>query len=356
MTAREVYEATLVEANKVNAPTFTIEEFNYLATKSLLAFGNERYNFYNVNQQLSDDLRVLLKTAKFSFNADTWNPTTSKVVTVDADGSGSPDGIYVSSLNDIKSGDTVATTDTGANSFSVSVDYANAEYPYQISTTDRGVSPGSKLYIRQSKLTDGDFVADITTDRVLSLTLPASDYFHILSVRTYWSGRKTNGASAKLVFPAKRLTYDMLNQIENNVYMRPRYSRPYFMVYDNEMNGGVQGFDLSTYGGNQNRPKIDIHVGTEHKGIKLERVEIDYLKMPEKVVLDEIDIWSSGADGSQVLEFPDYLLNQFVRRITDYILEINRDQRVPGHAALNQEIPAVPFEMQQAAQPTKEQQ
>lgn len=346
MTVRDVYEATLAEANKVNAPTFTIEEFNYYLEKALLAFSNERYNFYNTNQQLSDDLRVLLKTAKFSFVEDTWNPSTAKVVTTDSDNDGVADGVYVSSLADVKDGISVAATSTGLYAFVASVDYDTVTYPYQIYTTNANYSAGSKIYIKSDQLTSDSFTEDSTTDRILSLTLPASDYFHVLSVRTYWKGTKLSGKSARLTFPAKRLTYDMLNVIENNVFMRPRYSRPYFMVWDNDKNSGVQGYTVESYTAEQNRPRIDVHVGIEATGIELERVEIDYLKMPEKVILDEIDVWSTGDDGSQVLEFPDYLKNQFVRRITDYILEVNRDPRIQTHTQFNQEIPAVPLEYQ----------
>lgn len=349
MTAREVYEATLAEANKINAPTFTIEEFNYYVNKALLAFSNERYNFYNINQQLSDDLRVLLKTAKYSFDGVTWNPTTAAVVSKEVD---TVAGIYVSSVSDVTSGDVLSPVIDGSLPFTTSFDAADiATFPYLIYTgTNNNVSSGDRLYISTAQLTSSDFRSDLTTDRILDLNLPASDYFHSLSVRTYWSGEKLNGTTAYFTTPAKRLTYDMLNVIENNAYMKPKYNRPYFMVWDNEKNGGVQGYTAEDYKGNQNRPKFEIHVGPATSGITLKRVEIDYLKMPEKIVLDEVDIWASGTDGSQVLEFPDYLKNQIVRRITDYILEVNKDQRLPTHNQINQEIPAVPLELQRGQQ------
>ena len=53
MTIREIYEAVLVEINKKNAQSFTIEEFNYTINRSLLSLVNAKYNFYSANQQLS---------------------------------------------------------------------------------------------------------------------------------------------------------------------------------------------------------------------------------------------------------------------------------------------------------------
>ena len=41
MTVRDIYEAVLVEINKENAQSFTIEEFNYVVNKAVLAFVNE---------------------------------------------------------------------------------------------------------------------------------------------------------------------------------------------------------------------------------------------------------------------------------------------------------------------------
>ena len=59
MTARQVYEAVLVEMNKVQAPSLLLEDFNYLFNKAINQYINKRYNIYDINQQTTDDLRVL---------------------------------------------------------------------------------------------------------------------------------------------------------------------------------------------------------------------------------------------------------------------------------------------------------
>ena len=63
MTSRQVYEGVLVEMNKVNAPSLLLEDFNYLFNKAINQYVNKRYNYYDVNQQTTDDLRVLKATA-----------------------------------------------------------------------------------------------------------------------------------------------------------------------------------------------------------------------------------------------------------------------------------------------------
>lgn len=63
MTARQVYDGVLTEMNKVQAPSLLLEDFNYLFNKAINQYVNKRYNIYDVNQQTTDDLRVLKATA-----------------------------------------------------------------------------------------------------------------------------------------------------------------------------------------------------------------------------------------------------------------------------------------------------
>ena len=63
MTARQVFEATLIELSKVQAPSLKLYEFNYLFNKAINQYINKVYNIYDINQQTTDDLRVLKATA-----------------------------------------------------------------------------------------------------------------------------------------------------------------------------------------------------------------------------------------------------------------------------------------------------
>lgn len=72
MTARQVYEYVLAELNKYNYPMPMLEDFNYLFNKAINNYVNKRYNVYDVNQQTTDDLRVLKSSAiiyPYEFNA-----------------------------------------------------------------------------------------------------------------------------------------------------------------------------------------------------------------------------------------------------------------------------------------------
>jgi len=66
MTARQLFEYALIEINKVQAPSLLLEDYNYFINKAIMQYINKRYNIYDMNQQTSDDLRVLKGTASLT--------------------------------------------------------------------------------------------------------------------------------------------------------------------------------------------------------------------------------------------------------------------------------------------------
>lgn len=63
MTARELYEYALIEVNKIEAPSLLLEDYNYFINKAVQQYINKVYNRYDVNQQSTDDLKVLKTSA-----------------------------------------------------------------------------------------------------------------------------------------------------------------------------------------------------------------------------------------------------------------------------------------------------
>ena len=63
MTSKQIYEATAIELSKIQAPALKLYEFNYFFNQAIRQFVNKVYNVYDVNQQTTDDLRVLKATA-----------------------------------------------------------------------------------------------------------------------------------------------------------------------------------------------------------------------------------------------------------------------------------------------------
>lgn len=61
MTVRDVYEAVLVELNKVQAPSLLISDFVYYLNKAVQEYFNKRYSSFEKDQQATDDLSRLTK-------------------------------------------------------------------------------------------------------------------------------------------------------------------------------------------------------------------------------------------------------------------------------------------------------
>lgn len=75
MTLRDVFENCLIELNKVQAPSLLVKDFVYLYNKAVQMVFNKRYNLFEINQQLTDDLRVLTKTVKIIPTSNTSGAT-----------------------------------------------------------------------------------------------------------------------------------------------------------------------------------------------------------------------------------------------------------------------------------------
>ena len=70
MRVRELYDAALIEINKLEAPSMLLEDYNYLINKAIQQKINKSYNLYEMNQQVTDDLLALKRTSKLEIEDD----------------------------------------------------------------------------------------------------------------------------------------------------------------------------------------------------------------------------------------------------------------------------------------------
>jgi len=61
LSALALFKAVLYEIHKVEAPSFDLEEFNHFVNRAQLEYANRRYNLFEASQQLTDDLRMLVR-------------------------------------------------------------------------------------------------------------------------------------------------------------------------------------------------------------------------------------------------------------------------------------------------------
>ena len=289
MTAKQVFESALIELNKREAPSLILEDYNYFINKAILQFINKMYNAYDVNQQKSDDLRVLKSTV-----------------------------VLTPALN-----------------------------------PDAAQEFGSLL--------SNSYEADLP-----------DDYLHILGCVVEYQVKKTfkcYNLGELVHFGAKRLTADMFSQIINNYYLRPTYKNPYYYINNHTTTSvyptddsqtdidytpigtepspeNVVKVDGNRYG-NKSKVQMEIRYGKDNAVFELKKIYIDYLKAPKFIRLSQEEI-DKVEDTSQVLEYPDYVIQEIVNELVKLLMENGSDPRLQTHIPINQTI-AQP----QAEQPQK---
>lgn len=180
MTARQVYEAVLIELNKVNAPTILLEDFNYLFNKAINQYINKKYNIYDVNQQSTDDLRVLKSSAILK-------PSRDKAAI------------------------------TYKNAFA-------ADGAYEGSVFDTKLEDGGDDVTLLDSLYGATFEFDMP-----------DDYLHMLNCTCIYFVKqqfKCYDAGTYVQMPAKRLTSDGWSTVVSTIgWQRPSYRSPYYYIH-----------------------------------------------------------------------------------------------------------------------------
>ena len=371
MTARQVFEATLIELSKMQMPALKLHEFNYLFNKAINQYINKVYNVYDINQQTTDDLRVLKSTAYLKphkYRADN------------------------APYNNFKSGGT-KTAYTG-DSPNDNTTYATAS-SYLSSEHSQIQSLNGATY---------------------EVFMPI-DYLHMLNcVCIYYVAKQKDcwDAGSYIQIPATRLTADSWSQIVTDIYNRPSPMRPYYYIHNQASsitiptdpvtgNGtpsdtnpaGYTGTDMPIGGykvtsddgsvatntsdgagsnfqrtfklkngevskdislvekptavrvANPSNVRCEIRYGKDDSLFQLVEVQIDYVKSPQFIRLtqEQIDLTE---DTSQIMEFPDYVNQEIINELVHLVMEHSNDPRLANNIQMTNTI-ARPTGQQQAA-------
>ena len=386
MTARQVFESTLIELSKTQAPSLKLYEFNYLFNKAINQYINKVYNVYDINQQTTDDLRVLKATAFL---------TPHKV--------------------EINKG----TTDSAIQNTSAVT--GNQDQAKQESTTTayngQATSYLSKAHRSIQSLHGATY----------EVFLPI-DYLHMLNCVCIYYVAKTKDcwdAGSYIEIPATRLTADSWSSIITDIYNRPSPMKPYYYIHNlnqsqkiptdprttttigtgleeigidmakfpyqvthadggegvTDINAGTAGgTDIESQNsnfqrtykfgeaetdrislvekpiaariGNTSNVRCEIRYGKDDSLFQLAEVQVDYVKCPQvsRLTQEQIDLTE---DTSQIMEFPDYVNQEIINELVHLVMERINDPRLSNNMQMTQSI-ARPTG-QQAAQPTQAQ-
>lgn len=362
MTARQVFEATLIELSKVQAPALKLYEFNYFFNKAINQYINKVYNTYDLNQQTTDDLRVLKATAYLT--PKKWNTTNSALHNSTADASS-----YLSSAHR-----SIQSLHGATYEVAMPIDYLhllNCVCIYYVAKTKDCWDAGSYIEIPATRLT-ADSWSQIITD-IYNRPSPMKPYYYI---------HNQNNATNNAVLPTDPIkTVTSLGMPDGTdlggLYKVTSNSNPdgtYPNPEDTVAKGGVDGsnfprtfkLDLNADGtpetnvslvekpiglraGNVSNVRLEIRYGKDDTLFQLKEVQVDYVKAPQFIRLtqEQIDLTE---DTSQIMEFPDYINQEIINELVHLVMEKTNDPRLSNNIQMTQTI-ARPTGQQ--AQPAK---
>ena len=335
MTARGIYEAILIELSKVNAPALKLHEFNYLCNKAINQFINEIYNQYDINQQTTDDIRVLKSTAylepkkvalhypKVTNSISKVNPLTGATYEIFM-----PQD-YLHLLNCI----CIYYIDSNYKCYDKG-DYI--EVPAKRLTADTWSNVVNDIYNRPSPLNPYYYIHN----RNQQPTLPTNPTYikkeaNKEDVEVYGTditskGYAASGAMVNTVssgaaasnFNRTIKLQDALGESEESVVDKPTAIRV----------------------SNPTAVRCEIRYGMDDSVYKLVEVQIEYLKSPQFIRLTQEQI-DRTADTSQIMEFPDYICQEIINKLVMLLMERAQDPRLANNIQINKTI-ARPTEQQ----------
>ena len=388
MTARQVFEATLIELSKVQAPSLKLYEFNYLFNKAINQYINKVYNVYDINQQTTDDLRVLKSTCFLTPHK------------VELAGKGA----------DVQKDSAIQNYSTEGKSITTGSQHNTTGY------TGQAKSYLSRAHSSIQSLHGATY----------EVFLPI-DYLHMLNCVCIYYVAKTKDcwdAGSYIEVPANRLTADSWSQIVTDIYNRPSPMRPYYYIHNlnqqqvlptdprtaittgtglesvgidmngiykvttngdwvDDGNGGLK-FDASpteetdensnfqrTFKlvdldgeetkislvekpiaariGNTSNVRCEIRYGKDDSLFQLAEVQIDYVKVPQHIRLtqEQIDLTE---DTSQIMEFPDYVNQEIINELVHLVMTRTSDPILGNHIQMTQSIARPTGQQQQPQQ------
>ena len=370
MTARQVLEATLVDLDKLQAPSLKLFEFNYLINKAISQYINKQYSIYDTSQQTSDNLRVLKSTAIIQpINPSLQNNTTESE-TIEyyiKDGK-----VYKKVIKTSTSDNNLIITTTVFESAKTTITEAQ--------TTNSWIQKNTKTETKPKGFTVYNNYGSY------EISLP-QDYLHLLNCICVFKLQKDFRCWAKdsyIEVPAIRLTADVWSQIVNDIYNRPTPLRPYYYIhnvnYQNNLPTGINeiGNDykvtsekgetsdnisnfprtfnikeaqasiinkpIASRVSNNTEVRCEIRCGKDASVFSLAEVHVDYLKSPQYINLtqEQIDLTE---DTSQIMEFPDYINQEIINELVLLIMERSQNPRLTTHYQISNSI-AKPTEQQ----------
>ena len=328
MTARQLYEGVLIELNKENAPNILLEDFNYFANKATNNYVNKRYNIYDINQQTTDDLRVLKATALLK-------PT--KIT--------SYDGLTMAGDNALATYEVVMPSDY--------LHILNCICIYKVNKTYKCYNAGDKWRAAATRLT-ADMYSQVL-DNFWNKPTYKRPYYYIHNVNSSndtWKNNSDpeNGTARSKINYATIPTNSSTDETPSGIYnsnialgidgnknpIKTAGTKGTSLVIGDDATSNIERGAGIRYG-NVSEVRLEIRYGTDNSVFELSDVYVDYIKAPQNIRLTQLEL-DKTEDISQMLEYPDYVCQEIINELVHLIMENISDQRLQTHPVVSQSI------------------
>lgn len=360
MTSKQIFEGLLTELSKVNAPSMLLQDFNYFINKAINQYINKRYNIYDINQQTTDDLRVLKSTCILD-------------VTKSIDNEGNP--LKALANNDIGMSKLFGAT-YEVNLPSDYLHILNCVCVYKLNQNWKCYNKGDIVQFAAKRLTADSW--SIIINDYYNRPLPWRPYFYIHNINT-----------------SKLVPTNPIDENGNGTDMVGDYNHNVTYTYSIKKNDGTgdqidgvtlkgnnfEGKDSTTYPvtdykivsttstinihsnfprvinlgttekvtadsveketayryGNASKVRMEIRYGNDNTVFELQKVFIDYIKTPQYIRLtqDQVNLIQ---DTSQIMEFPDYVCQEIINELVMLVMENTADPRLQTNTIVTQSI------------------
>ena len=312
MTVRDIYEYALVELNKLNAPSLLLEDYNYFINKAIQQYINLVYAKSEIDQQSTDDIRVLKTSAILEPKLFSSSLTSDKTKLLS-------NGLFKTSYY-----------------ADLPTDYMHllnciVEYTIQQSNF-KCYNKGDTVHFPVRRLTS-DMYTQILNNAYMR-PMYKRPYYYLSAINT---NTVAQAEGDRLYNKPGSLTgmdaNDLPTKEGEEVLALQKGTIPENKSYgliDSETQAGDRLSNSSTV-------RLELRFGNDATIFKPTALYIDYIKSPMYVRLTQEQI-DSTIDYSQVLEFPDYVCFEITNIFVRLLMENSSDPRLQTNIPLNTTI------------------
>lgn len=323
MTVRDIYEYALVELNKLNAPSLLLEDYNYFINKAIQQYINLVYAKSEIDQQSTDDIRVLKTSAILEPKLFSSSLASDKTKLLS-------NGLFKTSYY-----------------ADLPTDYMHllnciVEYTIQQSNF-KCYNKGDTVHFPVRRLTS-DMYTQILNNAYMR-PMYKRPYYYLSAINT---NTVAQSEGDRLYNKPGSLTGMNANDLPTKEGEVPlaleKGTIPGNESYDLIDSEAKAGNRLS----NSSTVRLELRFGNDATIFKPTALYIDYIKSPMYVRLTQEQI-DSTIDYSQVLEFPDYVCFEITNIFVRLLMENSSDPRLQTNIPLNTTIynPAAQQQQQQ---------